>query len=323
MMRQQFFQNLEAKEYQLPSAITDQLMTPALVVHMDKVRANIQQMLKYVGDDRNRWRPHLKTTKIPQVWDELLLAGLRRFKVATTRELAVLCEVVRNHHIDGADVLVAYPLVGPALQRVEAIAKAFPEVSISVLCEDEEGAASIPQLVGVFVDVNVGMHRSGIPMAEARRSLAKVAKAAEAGKAGRFRGLHCYEGHLSQPDLSERRAVAHNVYEEVMELMGGLEEAGHTVRELITSGTPGFQSALSFKPFTEKLAAGVHQISPGTVVFHDLMVESINADVDLQPAAVLLARVVSRPNGSTVTVDVGSKSLAAEAGDPAAFVIGR
>ncbi|KAK3236217.1 hypothetical protein CYMTET_53627, partial [Cymbomonas tetramitiformis] len=75
-------------------------------------------------------------------------------------------------------------------------------------------------------------------------------------------------------------------------------------------------------PF-EDLGAGVHQVSPGTVLFHDLSGEEQNPGVDLLPAAVLMTRVVSRPKAGMVTLDCGSKSIAAEAGDPAAYVIGR
>ena len=45
-----------------------------------------------------------------KVWAEMVRVGLRRFKVATTRELAVLCSVLTEESAEGADVLLAYPL---------------------------------------------------------------------------------------------------------------------------------------------------------------------------------------------------------------------
>ncbi len=45
-------------------------------------------------------------------------------------------------------------------------------------------------------------------------------------------------------------------------------------------------------------------------------------DLDLVPAALVLARIVSRPLPDRVTADAGSKSIAAEAGDPCAFALG-
>ena len=66
----------------------------------------------------------------------------------------------------------------------------------------------------------------------------------------------------------------------------------------------------------------VHRISPGTVVFHDARSQFDNPDVDLRPAALVLSRVISHPATDIVTCDAGSKSVAAEAGDPCAFVLG-
>ena len=93
---------------------------------------------------------------------------------------------------------------------------------------------------------------------------------------------------------------------------------------MITSGTPAFQYALDFNGFAGGMtpAGAVHRVSPGTVVFHDFQQDELLEDLTLEPAAVLLTRVVSHPTKQIVTCDAGSKSIAAEAGDPCAFAIG-
>ena len=58
---------LRVDDYVLDPALMDRLMTPALVVYENKVQANLARMLDYVGSDPDRWRVHLKTTKIPEV----------------------------------------------------------------------------------------------------------------------------------------------------------------------------------------------------------------------------------------------------------------
>jgi D-serine deaminase-like pyridoxal phosphate-dependent protein len=78
---------------------------------------------------------------------------------------------------------------------------------------------------------------------------------------------------------------------------------------------------LHFEAFASS-EAFVHRISPGTVVFHDGRSQFDNPEVELQPAALVLSRVVSHPAADIVTCDAGSKSVAAEAGDPCAFVLG-
>jgi D-serine deaminase-like pyridoxal phosphate-dependent protein len=73
-------------DYTLPAGLEDKVMSPALVVDLAKVRHNLAVMMKLVHGDADRWRPHLKTTKCSRVWAEALKAGVRHFKVATTRE---------------------------------------------------------------------------------------------------------------------------------------------------------------------------------------------------------------------------------------------
>ncbi len=66
----------------------------------------------------------------------------------------------------------------------------------------------------------------------------------------------------------------------------------------------------------------LHRVSPGTVVYHDLRYEQQIEDLELSPAAMVLTRVVSHPTAGIVTCDAGSKAIAAEAGDPCAYVLG-
>ena len=88
--------------------------SPALVVTMAAVRHNIARMLALCGGDAARWRPHLKTTKLPPVWRALLDAGVTRFKVATPRELEHLGRLAAARGGGGGgrlDVLVALSLI--------------------------------------------------------------------------------------------------------------------------------------------------------------------------------------------------------------------
>lgn len=311
------FEELDPTAYELPPATLERLLSPALVVHLDRVRENLARVVALLGGDVGRWRPHVKTTKLPPVWAEMARAGLRHFKCATLREARVLAEVLGAEQASGADVLLAQPLVGPALVELEALARARPSIRFSVLCEDASAAPEIPAGLGIFADLDPGMHRTGIDLGEEAEILA-LARAA----GPRFRGLHCYEGHRHEPDLDLRRRLAHHGYERLVELVASLRARGIAVDELVTSGTPAFLHALEFEPFAE-LQGTRHRVSPGTVVFHDLRSERENPGLDLLPAAVVLTRVLSRPRADIATCDAGSKSIAAEAGDPCAFVLGR
>jgi len=231
-----------------------------------------------------------------------------------------MLDVLAAHGTEGADLLIAYPLQGPSLQRAGALAAQFPATSLSVLSEDPAHAAAVPERLGVFVDVNPGMHRTGIPLTNSARIIA-VARAAGM----RLRGIHFYDGHIHDDDATSRRAAAHAAYDALLGLLETLAQAGIAPREVITSGTPTFRYALDFPGFAGGTVQGsnaVHRISPGTVVFHDLQYDELLEDVDLEPAAVVLARVVSHPREGLITCDAGSKSIAAECGNPVGFALG-
>jgi D-serine deaminase-like pyridoxal phosphate-dependent protein len=132
--------------------------------------------------------------------------------------------------------------------------------------------------------------------------------------------VHFYDGHIHEASAEERRISAWRGY---TSLLGLLQDLGAktSIREIVTSGTPAFRYALDFAPFAD-LSPVVHRVSPGTVVFHDLRTEQDLEDLDLLPAALVFSRVVSHPREGRFTCDAGSKSVAAEAGDPCAFALG-
>ena len=92
---------LDSARWKPAESDLERLLTPCLIVHLDRVRGNIKRVLEHLQDDPGRWRPHVKTTKIPEVWRELFAAGVRQFKCATTREAdvlgATLCSATRRY----------------------------------------------------------------------------------------------------------------------------------------------------------------------------------------------------------------------------------
>ncbi len=305
-----------AASYALPPALTERLLSPALIVYLDVVRTNIRTVLSHLGGDPNRWRPHVKTIKIPAVQAELVHAGIRHFKCATPREADCLARVLDAGGCSG-DVLLAYPLVGPGLERLAEVASSHPHVRFSVLVESPEAAREAPATLGLFVDLNGGMDRTGIPL-----SSPDTIDATFDAAGPRLRGLHAYDGDRSEPDPQARTRALERSYASLEALVRRQMARGHSVPELITAGTPAFLDAARTRAF-EGLAETQHRVSPGTVVLHDLRSAEENPGLDLSPAALVFSRVISHPRSSRVTCDAGSKSMAAEAGHPIAAVLGR
>lgn len=308
------FARLPLEQYQLPAGWAESVCTPALVVRLHQVRKNLQSVLVRLDGCADRWRPHVKTVKIPSALALFSEIGVRQFKAATAREARVLFETLAKSDAGAIDLLVAYPICGPSGTLLARLLDEFPENRISVLCESAAAAAELDPRIGLYIDLNPGMQRTGVPETDWERLGGLIDHLGS-----RFRGLHFYDGHIHGDDAAARRQMAHAGYDR---LMGWIESRSWLEPfELVTSGTPAFLYALDYRPFVASTQFQ-HRVSPGTVSYHDLRTEELLEDLDLVPAATLLSRVVSHPSGTRVTCDAGSKSIAAEAGDPCAFVVG-
>lgn len=287
------------------------LPTPHLLIRLDRVRSNMARMRDLLAPHGGfaRWRPHVKTAKVRAVLELLLDAGLRDFKCATTREARVLLELAQRRG-EQLDLLVAFPHRGANLMRIAELARAFPAQRLSVLSDEPEHASTISAAgLGVFVDLDPGMGRSGAPL-EARSRIRAVLDASGAS----FRGLHAYEGHIRSATSAERLAACAPIFDALCSLAADMSCVD---QEVITSGTPTFLEALAHRG----LAALRHRVSPGIVVYWDLNSEALGIQ-GFSCAASVLARIVSAPRSGRITLDAGSKSVDASVPDPCVCAAG-
>lgn len=292
----------------------ENILTPALLVYPQMVAANIECTIKLLGGDADRWRAHIKTAKLGYTLRLMLERGIRNFKCATTLELLVACEC------GAADVLLAYPTVGANARRVREIAEQFPQVRISVLAENKDQIRQWSgSRIGIFVDINPGMNRTGVEQSHGSEIVALVDAIVGAGL--EFRGLHYYDGHYGGIAEPERTKSAHEGYDRLLKVVKEIERGGKSVPEVITAGTPTFPCSLSYAGF--RSASFVHRISPGTVVYGDsTSLALFPKEYGYQPAVLVLSRVVSRPSAGIATCDAGHKSVSADAGVPTCVVAG-
>lgn len=305
--------DLSIEGYRISGA--EEVLTPALLIYPEIVESNIDVTLDLLGGDASRWRPHVKTAKLGSVMRRMVERGMKSFKCSTTLELMTVCEA------GATDVLLAYPAVGANAARVRNLAEEFSPARVSALVETpEQVEAWRGSRVGLFIDVNPGMDRTGIEQ-DRGDEIIRLAQAIEsAGLA--FRGIHYYDGHLSGYEVSKRQAVARRGYDRLMEITRALERARLRVEEVITAGTPAFPCSISYEGFSG--ASFAHRASPGTVIYADCTsLAQLPAGWGYRPAAVVLSTVVSRPTASRITCDAGHKTVSADAGVPTCAVIGR
>lgn len=277
--------------------------SPALLFDADAIARNFELMLRIVGGDASKLRPHIKTHKCGEILGLQRALGIRQVKAATIAEAELSAQSGMN------DVLVSYPLVGPNVARLFALIDRYPETKFSALVDCEEALEAFVRTdrepLDLFVDLDCGMHRTGI--APGDEALALV-RSVVAEPALRFAGIHAYDGHIHDGPLEARTAQ----FEEAMALVDGfvarIETEVGPVPLLVAGGSP------TFALHAARIARDPRprQCSPGTTVLWDCGYGDNYADLPFEPAALLLTRVVSRPGDGRLCLDLGHKAVAAE-----------
>jgi D-serine deaminase-like pyridoxal phosphate-dependent protein len=281
----------------LPLDLEDtQLDTPAVLIDLDVVEANIAGMQAFADEQGFVLRPHVKSHKSLAIADRQLTAGARGVCVATGSEAAVMAASAAE------DVLVAYPLIGPRkLERLDALAGdrrlTLVTDSLEITEEYRRYAKSLGVNIRVLVDVDTGMHRVGADPDEVLTVALDVARA----DGLEFLGIMTHAGHAH--DVATRAEIEQVARGEAA-VMGAVREQleAHGLDVPVVSAGSTITS-----PYLRR-SDGITEIRPGTYVYNDLRTLGRFACTVDDIAASMLSTVVSM-NGSRVTLDAGSKSL--------------
>ncbi|HJU72390.1 MAG TPA: alanine racemase, partial [Gemmatimonadaceae bacterium] len=167
------------------------LETPAPLVDLDKLAQNLDRMAAYAALHGLALRPHVKTHKSPRIAAEQMRLGAVGLTCATPREAEVMSDVAR-------DVLVAYPIIGPAkLARLVSLPQSVHLTvavdSLEAIDQLAEAAREGGREVDVYVELDLGMHRVGVPNVEQAIVLARRVR--EKSRL-RYAGITFYPGHI-------------------------------------------------------------------------------------------------------------------------------
>lgn len=274
--------------------------SPSLIIYLDRVVENIRLLTSMVNDV-SRLRPHVKTHKSKEVAMLMIEAGINKFKCATIAEAEMLAMV------DAKDVLLAYQPVGPKIERFIGLIKTYPRTAFSCLVDNAEAAKRIAQAasennlsIPVYIDVNVGMNRTGIAPGIAAVELFKMCFHLEGIQPV---GLHAYDGHIHMKDFEQRIEKCNAVFKLVEETQSELINQGFQKPVIIAGGTPTFPIHAKRKNV---------ECSPGTFIYWDAGYNRICPEQPFHPAALVISRVISLPAKNIVCLDLGHKSIASE-----------
>src|SRR5258706_1461722 len=279
------------------------LPTPSIVIDATVARRNLQRLADYARQHGLKLRPHTKTHKSLLVGRMQMELGATGLTVAKVGEARVMAEASN-------DLLMAYPAVD-SLRCVE-LARLAGRITMRVGIDSaaaadalSSAASAAGSTIGILVDLDVGLHRTGVQSSADALALGQhVSKL----PALRLDGLMFYPGHVkdeSATSLGELAAVELKLAETIaLWRRGGLDTA------IISGGsTPAAYQAHRLPSMTEA--------RPGTYVYHDMNgVHGGYAKLD-ECAARIHCTVVSTAVPGQFVIDAGSKTLSSDKCGPA------
>jgi D-serine deaminase-like pyridoxal phosphate-dependent protein len=242
---------------------------------------------------------------MPEIIRLQMKHGIDKFKCATISEAEMVASC------GAKDILLAMQPVGPNAERFFKLRKEYGKSGISCIADDSAVIRNISQMAvnygietEVWLDVNVGMNRTGIaPGKDALDMYHLISNSPKLIAAG----LHVYDGHLHEPDPALRQKLCNEAFAKVIALIENLRNNGIANVKIIAGGTPTFP--------VHALRKDV-ELSPGTLLLWDYGYSSSFSDLDFLHAAVLLTRVVSKPSADLLCLDLGHKAVASEMPQP-------
>lgn len=282
----------------------DRVSSPAILVYPDRIESNIRKMVEIAGH-ADRLRPHVKTHKMPEVVRLQMKHGISRFKCSTISEVEMVAGC------GAKDILLAMQPVGPNLDRFFSLKDKFREATISCIADNAHDIERISSMsvknnskTPVWLDLNVGMNRTGIIPGDEASGLFRLAADSPMLVA---EGLHVYDGHIHEHDADLRRKLCAEAFAPVAEMLKALEKDGFKNVRIVAGGTPSF-------PVHAR--NGNAELSPGTTLLWDYGYGQSYSDLQFLHAAVLLTRVVSKPSPGLLCLDLGHKAVASEMPHP-------
>jgi D-serine deaminase-like pyridoxal phosphate-dependent protein len=280
--------------------MTFELETPVPLVDLDILGRNIDRMAKYAASHNLGLRPHIKTHKAVRVASEQIGHGAVGLTCATPREAEVMGKVSR-------DLLVAHPPVG---LKAERLARLPGEVDLMVALDSVESVETLAKAaraanrpVRVLVELDLGMHRVGVPAVEQAIALAKLVKERSPLV---YAGINFYPGHIRVPP-GEQDRMLETLDGKLQDALRQLEAAGQKPGIVSGGSTPTAYRTHDIRSLTE--------FRPGTYVYQDRSSVSLGACERGDCAFTVLATVVSNAVPGQAVVDAGTKALGREPRD--------
>lgn len=277
--------------------------TPALLVDLDRLEANIDAMAAHARSGGVALRPHFKTHKSVAIARRQLAAGAIGITVATLDEV----EALVDGGIDAPIVLAFQTVAPPKLDRAIRLAARVP---LTLAVDGADGAArlagaagAVGQTLDVWIEIDSGLRRCGVLPVDAPALARHVAAHPELRLSGMF--THAGQSYTAR-DRIEVAAIAATEAAAVIDAATATRAIGIPI-ETVSAGSTPTAGLLDG-------STGLTEIRPGTYVFYDALQVALGTTDPDHCALTVAATVVSRPAPDRAVIDAGSKTMGLDKG---------
>lgn len=280
------------------------LDTPALVVDLDIMDANIARMAAACRGAGVSWRPHTKGLKVPAIAHKALRAGAIGVTCAKLGEAEVMAAAGIG------DILIANQIVTP--EKIARLAGLCRHADVAVLVDDPGNVAALGEAacqagvtLRVLIEIDIGMGRAG---SRPGRSVLALAEAIARTAGVKLAGVEGWEAHTTQ--IVDQQEKAEAIAQAVGLLTGTantLREAGFPIDIVSCGGTGTYQTTVK--------QSGVTEVQAGGGILSDVRYRT-RYHVDHPYSLTVMSTVTSRPSARRIVCDAGKKALSTDSGEP-------
>lgn len=290
----------------LDPELLDSLETPAVLIDLDRLEANIRRWQVHADASGVKLRPHIKTHKVPAIAELQRVEGALGIAVAKVAE----AEIFAAAGFD--DIVIAFPVYGQTKwSRIASLAGGGVKMTVNVESLSavqglSDAAVEDATTIGVQIDIDSGMGRGGL-RPNADDAIESLARAALALPGISFEGLTTHRGmFFPGAEAMTREEAGCEEGEIVVAVAERLRRRGIPVHEVTAGGT--------ISGFAVARVPGITEVRAGTYVFNDLMQVGFGSAEPSDIAISVIATVVSTDGSTRATIDAGSKTFSGDQG---------
>lgn len=275
------------------------ITSPTLLVDEQKCKANIRRMAEKARRHDLEFRPHFKTHQSTDIGEWFRNEGVNSITVSSVKMANYFAESGWN------DITIAFPI---NLREIEAINRLSNKVSLTILISDPEVCKalqnSIEHPIEAMIEIDTGSDRTGFTI-DQKGDLNEVITGISKINNLQFKGFYSHPGHsYSARSKEEIREIHAEVLAKMSDLVAGLsmQRDAYTI---CIGDTPCSTVASTFK--------GIDQVSPGNLVFYDLMQAQIGSCTIDEIAVALACPIVAKyPSKNELVIHGGAVHLSKE-----------